>query len=381
MARQARREPGQPRAPSPGSPTPTPAARTRARRRPRPGGPAVVTPLGRVRRHGRQPVHPGPAPPRQSAWNALNLFTGWVDVDLTDQGVAEARRGRRAARWPRAVLPDVLHTSLLRRAIRTAELALDTLRPALDPGAPLVAAQRAALRRPAGQGQEGRRWRPTAKSSSCCGAGPTTPRRRRSTPTTSSPRPTTRATRGLAPELPTRAPSAWPTSSTGCCRTGTTCIVPDLRRRARRCWSPRTGTRCGRLVKHLDGISDDAIAGLNIPTGIPLVYRLDGDLRPDGAGRGVSRSGRRRRRDRGGGEPGSLTRASALLELVVASSRRRVDDAAGHAHGVVGVALVEPRHQGHVDGFVHGARPSPTSRAWSSWRCRSSTPSSRRSIS
>jgi 2,3-bisphosphoglycerate-dependent phosphoglycerate mutase len=38
------------------------------------------------------------------------------------------------------------------------------------------------------------------------------------------------------------------------------------------------------LVKHLDGISDDAIAGLNIPTGFPLVYRLDEDLRPTVAG-------------------------------------------------------------------------------------------------
>ena len=46
------------------------------------------------------------------------------------------------------------------------------------------------------------------------------------------------------------------------------------------CWSRRTATRCAPIVKILDGISDDAIAGLNIPTGQPLRYDLDADLRP-----------------------------------------------------------------------------------------------------
>ena len=61
----------------------------------------------------------------QSDWNAKNLFTGWVDVDLTEQGIAEAVRGGRAAAGRRTLLPDVLHTSVLRRAIRTAQLALE----------------------------------------------------------------------------------------------------------------------------------------------------------------------------------------------------------------------------------------------------------------
>ena len=60
----------------------------------------------------------------RATWNALNLFTGWVDVDLTGKGLAEARRGGELLA-AEGVLPDVLHTSVLRRAIRTAQEALD----------------------------------------------------------------------------------------------------------------------------------------------------------------------------------------------------------------------------------------------------------------
>ena len=59
----------------------------------------------------------------QSEWNLQNLFTGWVDVDLTAQGEAEARRGGELL-LDQDVLPDVVHTSLQRRAIHTAELSL-----------------------------------------------------------------------------------------------------------------------------------------------------------------------------------------------------------------------------------------------------------------
>ena len=60
----------------------------------------------------------------ESQWNALNLFTGWVDVDLNEKGLKEAHRAGELMK-AKNVLPDVLHTSLLRRAIKTANIALD----------------------------------------------------------------------------------------------------------------------------------------------------------------------------------------------------------------------------------------------------------------
>ncbi|MBN9618765.1 MAG: 2,3-bisphosphoglycerate-dependent phosphoglycerate mutase, partial [Actinobacteria bacterium] len=60
----------------------------------------------------------------ESEWNLKNLFTGWVDVDLTPNGEAEGRRGGELL-VEQDLRPDVGHTSLLRRAIRTAQIALD----------------------------------------------------------------------------------------------------------------------------------------------------------------------------------------------------------------------------------------------------------------
>ncbi len=61
----------------------------------------------------------------ESEWNAKNLFTGWVDVNLTEKGEKEAVRGGELLK-DAGLLPDVLHTSLQKRAIRTAQLALDS---------------------------------------------------------------------------------------------------------------------------------------------------------------------------------------------------------------------------------------------------------------
>jgi len=60
----------------------------------------------------------------ESEWNAKNLFTGWVDVKLSALGETEAKRGGELLK-ERDLLPDVVHTSLLRRAIHTSQLALD----------------------------------------------------------------------------------------------------------------------------------------------------------------------------------------------------------------------------------------------------------------
>ena len=57
----------------------------------------------------------------ESEWNAKNLFTGWVDVGLSERGMAEAAHAGELLR-DAGLRPDVVHTSLLRRAIRTAEL-------------------------------------------------------------------------------------------------------------------------------------------------------------------------------------------------------------------------------------------------------------------
>ena len=62
----------------------------------------------------------------QSEWNEQNLFTGWHDVDLTARGEDEARHGGQLLREA-GILPDVVHTSLQKRAIRTANLALEVL--------------------------------------------------------------------------------------------------------------------------------------------------------------------------------------------------------------------------------------------------------------
>ena len=184
-------------------------------------------------------------------------------------------------------------------------------RPALDPGPPVLAAQRAALRRAAGQGQDGDPGGVRRRAVHAL-APVVRRRRRRRSPTTSewSPgrRPAVR--RPAADELLPR----------------TECLAdvvrPDAavlvrRDRARTCGSAGTvlvaahGNSLRALVKHLDGLSDEEVVGLNIPTGIPLRYELDDDAAPGHARRRLPRPGRRRRRHRGRQEPGPLGRPVA----------------------------------------------------------------------
>ena len=137
----------------------------------------------------------------ESVWNAENLFTGWVDVPLSETGRAGGPPRRRAAGRGRPAARRRAHLAAAPRDLHR-QPRPRRLRPALDPGPPRLAAQRAALRRAAGQGQEADARRVTARSSSCSGAAPTTCRRRRSSRTRSSPRPATRATPTSAPTMP-----------------------------------------------------------------------------------------------------------------------------------------------------------------------------------
>ena len=212
----------------------------------------------------------------QSEWNAKNLFTGWVDVDLSEIGEAEAVRGGQLLA-DAGLLPDVLHTSLLKRAIRTAELALHACDRQWIPvirnwrlnerhyGALQGKDKKATL---AEFGEEQfMMWRrsyatpppPIAADDPYSQADDP---RYAFLPTDSRP-----ATECLADVLQRLVPYFEDV------------IAPDLRA-GRTTLVTAHGNSLRALVKHLDGLSEDDVVGLNIPTGIPLVYRLDDDLRP-----------------------------------------------------------------------------------------------------
>jgi 2,3-bisphosphoglycerate-dependent phosphoglycerate mutase len=212
----------------------------------------------------------------ESEWNAKNLFTGWVDVGLTGKGEAEARRGGELLA-EHDLLPDVVHTSVMRRAIRTAEIALDT---ADRMWLPVRRSWRLNERHyGALQGKDKKQtmeefgeeqfmlWRRSydtpppplddADQFSQVGAPPY-----RALPDELVPR-----TECLK-DVVVRMLPYWYDA-----------IVPDLRTGATVLVAAH-GNSLRALVKHLDGISDQDIASLNIPTGIPLLYRLDEELRP-----------------------------------------------------------------------------------------------------
>ncbi len=213
----------------------------------------------------------------ESEWNAKNLFTGWVDVDLNEKGVAEAIRGGELLAQA-GLLPDVVHTSLLRRAIRTSQLALD----ACDRHwIPVIRNWRLNERHyGALQGKNKKEtlaeygeeqfmlWRrsydvpPPPIDPEDQWAQTHDPRYSALPPET---RP---ATECLADVVHRLIPYWEDVIVAEHLRAGLTVLVAAH------------GNSLRALVKHLDGISDTEIAGLNIPTGIPLVYRLDESLRP-----------------------------------------------------------------------------------------------------
>jgi len=210
-----------------------------------------------------------------SEWNQKNLFTGWVDVRLSELGVTEAKRAGELLR-DSGTNPDILYTSLLTRAIQTANLALDVADRAWIPverswrlnerhyGA-LQGLDKAETLEKYGQ-EQFMEWRrsfdvpPPPLDDDAEYSQVHDPRYV-----------------GIDGEVPRteslkividRMLPYWQSDIVPSLRSGKTVLVTAH------------GNSLRALVKHLDGISDDDIAGLNIPTGIPLVYELDDDMKP-----------------------------------------------------------------------------------------------------
>ncbi|MGY5319202.1 phosphoglyceromutase [Neomicrococcus lactis] len=216
----------------------------------------------------------------QSEWNEKNLFTGWYDVTLTEQGRAEATRGGALLREA-GLNPDVLHTSVLKRAIITANLALEEADRLWIPvkrswrlnerhyGA-LQGKDKTQVRDEFGE-EQFMVWRrsydtpPPALSDDSEFSQASDPRY--ADLGDAAPR-----TECLKDVLDRMLPY-WEES-----------IIPDLAA-GKTVLVTAHGNSLRALVKHLDGISDEDIASLNIPTGIPLVYELDDEFRPTGPGK------------------------------------------------------------------------------------------------
>ncbi|MEZ2121771.1 MULTISPECIES: phosphoglyceromutase [unclassified Corynebacterium] len=205
----------------------------------------------------------------QSQWNASNQFTGWVDVDLTDQGRDEARRGGELMR-ENDILPDVVYTSLQRRAINTANLALDA---ADRHWIPVVRDWRLNERHyGALQGLN------KAETKDKYGEEQFMAWRR----SYDTPPPALEADSEFSQAHDPRYADLDKVPDTECLKDVVARFVPYFTEEILpRALAGETvllaahGNSLRALVKHLDGISDEDIAGLNIPTGIPLVYELD----------------------------------------------------------------------------------------------------------
>ncbi|GAA2387121.1 phosphoglyceromutase [Streptomyces glaucosporus] len=212
----------------------------------------------------------------ESEWNAKNLFTGWVDVNLTEKGEKEAARGGELLK-DAGLLPDVVHTSVQKRAIRTAQIALEAADRIWIPvrrswrlnerhyGA-LQGKNKAQIREEFGE-EQFMQWRrsydvPPPELEDGAEWSQSDDPRYAMIP--SELRPRTECLKDVVARM-------LPYWYDG--------IVPDLLT-GRTVLVAAHGNSLRALVKHLDKISDEEISGLNIPTGIPLAYDLDADFHP-----------------------------------------------------------------------------------------------------
>ncbi|MDR9450774.1 MAG: 2,3-diphosphoglycerate-dependent phosphoglycerate mutase [Acidimicrobiia bacterium] len=207
----------------------------------------------------------------QSTWNLENLFTGWTDVPLSEKGVEEAREGGRLLKEGGYTF-DAVHTSLQVRAIQTADLALEEMGLSWLPvtrhwrlnerhyGA-LQGLNKKETADKYGQEQVFE-WRrsydvpPPALE-------PDDERHPRHDRRYADLAPDVLPATECLKDVVARMLPYWHDR-----------IVPDIRA-GKRLLVAAHGNSLRALVKHLDGISDEEIPGLNIPTGIPLVYQLD----------------------------------------------------------------------------------------------------------
>ena len=204
----------------------------------------------------------------ESEWNKKNLFTGWVDVPLSEKGVEEAKAGGVMLKEA-GVLPDLLFTSMQKRAIKTANLALDAADRSWIPvqrswrlnerhyGA-LQGLDKAATRDKYGD-EQFMLWRrsydtpPPAIDPGSEFAQDGDPRY------AGDPIPHTECLKDVLE----RMLPYWDSNIVPALQTGKTVLIAAH------------GNSLRSIVKYLDDISDADIAGVNIPTGIPLVYELD----------------------------------------------------------------------------------------------------------
>jgi 2,3-bisphosphoglycerate-dependent phosphoglycerate mutase len=211
----------------------------------------------------------------ESIWNAKNLFTGWVDVELSEKGLLEAARGGQLLKETN-LLPDVLHTSLLKRAIDTADIALSNCGRTGIPtkrswrlnerhyGA-LQGKDKAATLKEYGE-QQFQLWRRSFDSPP---------------PAIDDDDQYSQKNEPKYADLGEQLPK------TECLKDVVARVVPYLMGEvAEDLKSGKTvlitahGNSIRAIVKHIDCISDGDIAGVNIPTGIPLYYEFDEDFEP-----------------------------------------------------------------------------------------------------
>jgi 2,3-bisphosphoglycerate-dependent phosphoglycerate mutase len=212
----------------------------------------------------------------ESTWNKLNLFTGWVDVPLSDKGVEEAKHAGVLLK-AEGIRPDTVHTSLLRRAITTAHLALESMEREWLP----VRRHWRLNERHYGALQ-GLDKKQTAEKH---GKEQVFVWRR----SYDVPPPPLAADDHGHPRHDARyrdvAPDALP--ATECLKDVVArmlpywhdAIVPELLA-GKIPFVVAHGNSLRALVKHLDHVSEQEIPELNIPTGIPRIYELDDELRP-----------------------------------------------------------------------------------------------------